>query len=145
MDSAFTVPGLGIRFGMDAILGLIPGIGDAATSLVSAYIINRAYRLGASRATLARMTINFLVDLIVGALPLAGDAFDVYWKANQRNVDLLRRHALAEGAQAKKLRQSDRVFVAVVLAVLAALVVASVVVTYFVVVWLGSVFARAWG
>jgi hypothetical protein len=112
MDTAFEIPALRWRFGLDAIIGLIPGVGDAATSLVSLYILHRASRLGVERATLTRMAMNVLIDAVVGAIPFAGDLFDVYWKANRKNVDLLRRHALATPDLAKRLKWTDRAVVA---------------------------------
>jgi hypothetical protein len=126
MDNAFEVPGVGLRFGFDAILGLIPGVGDAGTSLVSAYVIHRAHRLGVGRATLARMAANVALDFVVGAVPFAGDLFDFYWKANRRNVELLRKHAAAAPAEEGRLRRSDTWFVVMLLVGLFAVLAASV-------------------
>ena len=89
-DSRFSL--LGIRFGWDAIIGLIPGIGDAITTAMSAYVVTEAARLGASRPLLARMGVNVLIDFVLGAVPLIGDLADITFKANLRNVDLLERH-----------------------------------------------------
>src|ERR1700683_3797361 len=75
MDTVFYIPGLGIRFGFDAIIGLIPGLGDILTSLISLYLLPAARRYGVPRATLTRMAFNIAVDTIVGAVPLFGDAF----------------------------------------------------------------------
>ena len=91
-DSRFRVPGTGIRFGWDALIGLVPGVGDAATGLAAAWIVAEAARLGASKGVLARMALNVAVDILLGAVPLVGDVADVAWKANRRNLDLLRRH-----------------------------------------------------
>jgi hypothetical protein len=91
MDTVFEIPGLGIRFGFHAIIGLIPGIGDLLTSLISLYVLAAARRYGVPRATLMRMAFTTGVDTLVGAIPLFGDAFDVYWKANVMNVALSRR------------------------------------------------------
>jgi hypothetical protein len=126
MDNAFEVPGVGLRFGFDAILGLIPGVGDAGTSLVSAYVIHRAHRLGVGRATLARMAANVALDFIVGAVPFAGDLFDFYWKANRRNVELLRKHAAAAPGEEDRLRRSDTWFVVMLLVGLFGVLAASV-------------------
>lgn len=90
LDSAYRIPGTGIRLGWDSILGLIPGVGDAAALVPSAYIVYRAHRLGVPRGTLARMGLNVGIDWVVGSIPLIGDIFDVGFKANRRNVDLLR-------------------------------------------------------
>lgn len=92
LDSRFRIPGTKIRFGLDSVLGLVPGIGDAATTVPAAYLLYRAHRLGVPTSLLARMGANVAVDLVVGAIPIVGDIFDVGFKANRRNVDLLRRH-----------------------------------------------------
>lgn len=98
MDSAIRLPIIGVRVGWDSILGLIPGVGDAAALLPAGYILKEAHRLGASRSVLTRMAGNVGIDLFIGTIPLLGDLFDVGWKANLRNVDLLHRH-LAEKAE----------------------------------------------
>jgi Domain of unknown function (DUF4112) len=112
MDTAFEVPGLGIRFGFDAIVGLIPGLGDLITSLISLYILAAARRYGMPRGTLLRMAFNIGVDSVVGAIPFFGDAFDVYWKANVMNVALLRRHVMATAAEQRSAGRRDTLFVA---------------------------------
>ena len=89
MDSAFHIPGIGMRFGLDAIIGLIPGLGDTLTSLASLYILNAGRRYGVPRVTMLRMAANIALDYVVGVIPFVGDAFDVVWKANQKNVALL--------------------------------------------------------
>jgi len=96
LDTAFVVPGTQIRFGLDALIGLIPGIGDAITTLMSLYIVREARELGAPRLLIARMLGNVAIDGIVGAVPLLGDAFDVAWRANRRNLKLLRDYLAAE-------------------------------------------------
>jgi hypothetical protein len=97
-DTAFVLPGTNIRFGIDALIGLVPGIGDAITTILSLYIVNEARSLGAPKLLLARMLANVAVDGVFGAVPLVGDAFDVAFRANRRNVALLREHlARAEG------------------------------------------------
>jgi hypothetical protein len=92
MDSRFKV--LGIRFGLDSILGLIPGIGDAAALGISGYLIAEAARAGASKGTIIKMVANSGIDAVVGSIPLIGDIFDVAFKANNRNVALVRREML---------------------------------------------------
>lgn len=92
MDTFFRVPLIGMRVGLDSILGLIPGIGDTATALPAAYIVYRAHRLGAPTLLLARMGVNVGVDWVIGSIPLVGDLFDLGFKANRRNVALLREH-----------------------------------------------------
>ncbi len=117
LDAAIRVPGTNIRFGLDAILGLIPGAGDLAGGILSTFIILQAAKLGAPRSVLARMVMNVAVDSIVGAVPLLGDLFDVGWKSNTRNAALLERYA--ERPQAT--RASSRL--AVIAAVAAVLVI----------------------
>jgi len=92
MDSAVRIPILGVRVGWDSILGLVPGVGDALALAPAGYIVKEAHRLGASRSVLARMGTNIGIDLLIGTVPLIGDLFDVGWKANLRNVSLLRNH-----------------------------------------------------
>lgn len=92
MDSAFRIPGTKIRIGADGILGLVPGIGDGLALAPAAYIIWESHRIGAPPELLARMAVNVGVDALVGTVPLIGDIFDIGWKANLRNADLLRRH-----------------------------------------------------
>src|SRR4029077_10101358 len=96
LDTAFVLPGTNIRFGFDAMIGLVPGIGDAITTLMSLYIVREARELGAPRHLIARMLVNVALDGIVGAVPFLGDAFDVMWRANRRNMALLRNHLAAE-------------------------------------------------
>lgn len=92
LDKAVRIPGTNIRFGLDALIGLIPGAGDLVSGLLSTWIIAEGGRLGASRTVMSRMLGNVLLDLAAGSVPVAGDAFDVAWRANSRNVELLRRH-----------------------------------------------------
>ncbi len=92
MDGAFVLPGTGVRVGLDAMLGLVPGVGDFAGAIVSAYLVWEARKLGASNALVARMVGNIMIDTIVGAVPVLGDAFDVAFRANMKNMALLRRH-----------------------------------------------------
>jgi hypothetical protein len=96
LDTAFLVPGTNIRFGIDALIGLVPGIGDAITTLMSLYIVREARALGAPRFLVARMLTNVAIDGVVGAVPLVGDVFDVAWRANRRNMALLQRHLAGE-------------------------------------------------
>jgi hypothetical protein len=107
LDAGIAVPGTSLRVGLDPVLGLVPGLGDAVGALLSAWILVEAIRRGASRSTLGRMASNIAIDALVGAVPLLGDAFDVVWKANLRNVALLERHAVDPTAA----RSSDRLFV----------------------------------
>ncbi len=118
LDDLFRVPGTSYRIGLDPLVGLVPGLGDATTSAASAYIVARAAAIGVPRATLARMLLVLVVDAVVGALPLVGDVFDAVWKANVRNVRLAEARLDApEGANL------DRRYVLVVTALLTLLLV----------------------
>jgi hypothetical protein len=90
LDSAILIPGTNVRFGLDALIGLVPGIGDTVTTLMSLYIVKEARALGAPRHLILRMLGNVALDGVVGVVPLAGDLFDVMWRANRRNMELLR-------------------------------------------------------
>ena len=92
MDTAIQVPGTNIRFGADALIGLIPGVGDAGGALVGLYIVNEARRLGVPKRKIAKMLTNLGVDAAVGAVPLAGDLFDVYFKSHKRNIQIVLDH-----------------------------------------------------
>jgi heme/copper-type cytochrome/quinol oxidase subunit 2 len=92
MDAQFRIPGTDIRFGLDSIIGLIPGIGDLSTFAVSGYMLTIMARNGASGYVLARMILNILIDAIIGAIPIIGDLFDVAFKANMRNMRLMQQH-----------------------------------------------------
>jgi hypothetical protein len=92
LDAAVRIPGTNIRFGLDAVLGLLPGAGDIAGGVLSAFIVVQAANLGAPRSVLARMVMNVAIDSIVGVVPVLGDLFDIGWKSNTRNMDLLERY-----------------------------------------------------
>ncbi len=89
LDNSLTVPGTGIRFGVDALIGLLPGIGDTLGAVLSSTILVEASRLGAPPAVLLKMAANVGIDTLLGAVPLAGDIFDIAWRANLRNVKIL--------------------------------------------------------
>ena len=89
LDTAFILPGTNIRFGLDALIGLVPDIGDIITTAMSLYIVHEARQLGAPGHLVLRMISNVTLDGIVGAVPLVGDAFDVVWRSNRRNMRLL--------------------------------------------------------
>ena len=92
MDAQFKVPGTNIRFGLDSLIGLIPGVGDLSTFAVSGYMVWIMANNGASGFLLARMVLNILIDAIVGMVPLLGDIFDIAFKANIRNMRLMQQH-----------------------------------------------------
>jgi len=116
MDNAFVIPGTKIRFGLDPILGLIPGVGDTATALISFLTLMQCARRGLPRIVLARMAGNILVNTVLGALPLLGDLFSVWFKSNQRNLVLLEKHL----ENNKTSTTADWLFVILILIVLAA-------------------------
>ena len=96
-DTALVVPGTNIRFGVEALLRLVPGIGDAAASALSVYLLYEASRLDVPRLLFARMVANVVLEGAIGAVPVAGDVFDVMFRANRRNVALLREHFARTG------------------------------------------------
>ncbi|PSQ93041.1 MAG: DUF4112 domain-containing protein [Bacteroidetes bacterium SW_4_67_19] len=89
LDSAFRVPGTNFEMGLEGLVGLIPGVGDFASAVVSLYVPFEAIRMGAPWAKVAQMLLNILIDALVGSVPVVGDLFDVAFKANNRNVRLL--------------------------------------------------------
>ncbi len=91
LDSKYQIPGTRIRFGWDAIIGLIPGLGDIFTALISLYLVFRAAQLKSSKILLLRMLLNVGIEMAIGAIPIAGDVFDIFWKANQKNMRLVER------------------------------------------------------
>jgi len=111
LDAGIRIPGTNMRFGLDPILGLIPGFGDAAGAILAGWMLVEAVRLGASRATVLRIAGNVALDAAVGAILLIGDIFDFAWKANLRNVALLERHLGAP----ERAERADRSFVLLVL------------------------------
>jgi hypothetical protein len=137
LDASIRVPGTSFRFGLDPVIGLIPGLGDAIGTVLSGYIVVEATRLGASLSVLFRMLSNIAIEAIVGLIPGVGDAFDVFWKSNTRNLRLLERH-LEDPDSTHVL---SRRYLTVVIAGLALLAGVSIVGL----VWLGRVLLRALG
>jgi hypothetical protein len=97
MDGAFVLPGTNIRLGLDAIIGLVPVAGDVISGVVSSYLIWEARQLGVPRWLIARMMANTFLDTTIGAIPVVGDAFDLLFRANMKNMALLRRHMEKRG------------------------------------------------
>lgn len=104
LDTRFRIPGVGWRFGLDSIIGLVPGVGDGVTALLSLYIIGRAHQLGGSPWLLARMGWNVAVDTLLGAIPIVGDLFDLAHKANAKNLRLLLRDLERRGVRPEVMR-----------------------------------------
>lgn len=90
LDSQFAIPGIGVRVGLDTIIGLIPGIGDTISLGIASYIIAQARRIGARKRVLTKMSFNVFIDWLIGLVPIIGDLFDIGWKSNLRNAALLR-------------------------------------------------------
>ena len=90
LDSAFVLPGTNKRVGIDAIIGLVPGIGDVVTTVLSSYVIWEARNLGVSRLALGRMLANLAIHASVGSIPVIGDVFDAFFRVNQRNMRIVR-------------------------------------------------------
>jgi len=101
LDTRWVIPGANWRFGLDALIGLVPGIGDLVTTGLGAYIIYRARDLGAPSWLIARMVGNLAIDGVIGAAPLVGDIFDVAFRSNAKNVRLLMRHLEKERARGR--------------------------------------------
>ena len=108
LDSAVRIPGTQITIGADSVFGLIPVVGDIAGGALSGYIVLASARLGAPASTLARMVINIAIDTIVGSVPVLGDMFDVGWRANIKNVELLESHL----GGSVRVRRANRLVVA---------------------------------
>lgn len=128
LDAAVRIPGTDIRIGLDAILGLIPGVGDLTGAALSGAIVVTAARQGASKSVLARMILNLGLDTLIGSIPILGDLFDLVWRANLRNADLLEAHL----ADPRRTRTSSRGIVALVVLVLALLAAAGLALVYLV-------------
>lgn len=92
LDNSIPVPGTGRRFGIDALIGFVPVVGDLLSGGIGLFVVWRASRFGLPRITVARMLANSLIDIAIGAIPVIGDAFDLWFKANSRNLAIIRRH-----------------------------------------------------
>jgi hypothetical protein len=105
LDEWLRIPGTNWRFGLDGLVGLIPGVGDGITTMLAAYIVFEAHRLGVPKTMLVRMIRNIIIDGLVGTLPLVGDLFDFRWKANRKNILMLNEH-LAKHSTVELIEQS---------------------------------------
>lgn len=121
LDNSIPLPG-GYRIGLDGLIGLVPGIGDAAGALVSSYLVVEAGRLGASKALLLRMAFNVLLETVIGVIPFAGDLFDFVFKANLRNLRLLEQHTRDPAGQSRSNRVVAAAIIIGVLAIAGLLV-----------------------
>ena len=141
MDDLFRVPVVGWRFGLDALIGLVPGLGDTSTALVSFYILAAAVRYRVPKITLLRMGLNIGIDYVVGALPVVGDFADAWWKSNRMNLELLQKRATVSAEEARSGKVSDWIFVGGIIAGLAALAIASAAVSVYLLYRLGDFLA----
>ena len=132
MDNQFQVPVIGWRFGLNAVIDLIPEVGDIATTIVALYILVSAVRYRVPKITLLRMGLNIAIYFVGGLVPFAGDLFGAWWKPNIRNINLLRRRATVSAEEARRGRTSDWLFVAVIVGALLALLFGSIALTVFV-------------
>lgn len=127
LDDAIRVPGTNFRFGVDPLVGLIPGLGDLLGGAASAYIILEAARAGAPSSVLLRMALNVGIDTLIGGLPIIGDLFDFAWKSNTRNARLLMRHVEMPG----QTKRASTALVVVLLAGVAAIAIGASLLTIY--------------
>ncbi|HSS19091.1 MAG TPA: DUF4112 domain-containing protein [Pyrinomonadaceae bacterium] len=143
LDDLIRIPGVNWRFGLDALVGLIPGFGDTATSLASFYILVSAVRYGVPKVTLLRMALNIGIDYVLGSVPLVGDLFDAFWKSNHMNVALLRKRATVSADEAREGKLSDWLFVGAIIVVLATLALGAAAFSIYLLYLLTSQFSKA--
>lgn len=136
MDNFLRLPGTKIRFGLDPIIGLIPGLGDTGSTLISAMALLAAARRGLPKILLVRMSLNILINEFVGIVPIVGDAFSFWFKSNARNYELLKRHT----GSARRSSTSDWIFVGLVLLALVLILFASLAVSF----WILTQLAHLW-
>ena len=137
LDDWVKLPIVGWRFGLDAIIGLIPNVGDSLTSLMSFYILLAGVRYGVPKITLLRMAFNIGLDYLIGAIPFIGDAFDFFWKANRQNMNLIRTRATGKD----KGTLGDYIFVFAIILLLIAILIGSILVSLYI---LSSIFTEIW-
>jgi hypothetical protein len=137
-DSAFRIPGTQITFGIDPILGLVPGLGDIASPVFSLFFIWHGLRLGVPKVVLARMVLNVLIDAGVGAIPVVGDLFDFGWKANAWNLALLERHAMP----GRPATSADYLVVALCALVVVSVALLPILLLFLFGAWLRLLFAQ---
>jgi len=122
LDNSIPVPGTGgRRFGIDAIIGLVPGIGDLASGALGLLVVWRGSRMGLPRVVVGRMLLNTLLDIAIGAVPILGDAFDLWFKASTRNLNLMRRHLERPDTSTREDWTAVLLMVGVVVAVILAI------------------------
>ena len=139
MDNFLRVPGTNFRFGLDPLMGLLPGLGDTGSALISAMALIAAARRGLPKILLARMSLNILINEAVGIVPIVGDAFSFWFKSNARNYDLIRRHT----ATPRRSTTSDWIFVAAVLGALFLILVVSLAFSFWLLYGLARLLGHA--
>ncbi len=107
LDDAFRVSGTNLRFGWDTIIGLVPGVGDAATTILALVPVATAWKVGASRWMIARMLANVGIDAVIGVIPVIGDFFDIFFRANRRNNRILKHHLAKHGKPDRNPRRAE--------------------------------------
>ena len=141
LDEAFRVPGTGIRFGLDGIIGLVPGVGDVLAGMLSLIIPLAAWIRGVPYVTLVRMAVNIGIGVLVGSIPLFGDIFDILWKANRRNYLLLTRHL----GEPRRHTGRDWAFLLILAGALCLVFAIPVVLVVWLLVWLSQMAAPSMG
>ena len=136
LDGLFRVPGTGWRFGLDALIGLIPNVGDTLTMFPSFYILIAGVRYGVPKITLLRMAFNIGLDYVVGMVPVIGDLFDFFWQSNKKNIDLIRTRATGQSGT-----RGDYWFVFAIMGFLVLLLVATIAVSVYII---GAIFWEIW-
>ncbi|MGI8494053.1 MAG: DUF4112 domain-containing protein [Pyrinomonadaceae bacterium] len=137
LDNWIKIPVVGWRFGLDALIGLVPNVGDTLTSLASFYILVAGVRYGVPKITILRMAFNIGLDYVVGSIPVIGDAFDFFWKSNKQNMDLIRERGTGKGTGTT----GDYIFVFGLIGLLILILIGSILVSLYV---LGSLFSGIW-
>jgi Domain of unknown function (DUF4112) len=137
LDGLFKIPGVGWKFGLDSLIGLIPNVGDLSTALVSFYILVAGVRYGVPKITLLRMAFNIGLDYAVGVIPFFGDAFDFVWKANKQNMDLIRERGKGRGTGTT----GDWIFVLAIIGILVAILAGSVLLSAYILYLVWNEFA----
>ena len=134
LDDWIKIPVVGWRFGLDALIGLIPNVGDSITSLASFYILIAGVRYGVPKITLLRMAFNIGLDYVVGSIPVVGDAFDFVWKSNKKNMNLIRERATGKDQGTT----SDYLFVGLIIFGLIAILIGSIAASVYILYWIFS-------
>ena len=141
LDEAFRIPGTGIRFGLDGIIGLVPGLGDVLAGILSLIIPLAAWIRGVPYITIVRMTVNIGIGVLVGSIPIFGDIFDIAWKPNRRNYQLLVRHI----GEPHRHTSKDWIFLFLLGATLAFIFVIPIILLFVIILWIGNSLSAAAG